>query len=195
MRLMKQITLTTALIICLLFPMSMESQNTSAPLQKLDAQVTAQEALNWAIQTISTYASVGVYRQKDGRINAGFAFFKGFKLDHADGCTLYLRNEGTYKANQKPYSCNVTIPIADLNPSSGKLFRYTSGKPDIDNLYGTWRVNFSTKDERSTARIYTKDAQPIDFSGTVVSFEFEDKVVAKVFEESFKRVIRTCGNK
>jgi hypothetical protein len=119
-------------------------------------------------------------------------FFKGFKLDHANEGTLYLKNEGVYKETQKAYLCEATIPIADLDDSSGRVSFYTSTHADLDKLYGTWRVSFSTKDNRTTASIHANDDPQGNYSGSVVSFLFEDKKTAKVFEKGLRKTIKMC---
>lgn len=195
MKMLNRIILFIALAICSLSPVNAQSPSTSVPLPKLDKRATLSDSLQWTLDAIYTYASVGVYGQKDGYFKPGFAFHKGFKLDHADGCILYLKNEGIFESNQNPYLCEVTIPVADLDSSSGTLHPFHTGKPDLDKLYGTWRLDFKTKDQKATARMYMKESPLGDFRGSVVSFTFVDKAVAKTFDEGFKQVIRMCQKK
>src|SRR5262249_14840975 len=141
MKALKRFILITALTTNSLSPISAQSPSTSAPLPKLDIHASLQDSLHWTIETISTYASVGVYGRQGGYFKPGFAFYKGFKLDHSDGCTLYLKNEGIFESNHKPYLCEVTVPIADLDPSGGNLHQFLTGRPEVDKQYGTWRLD------------------------------------------------------
>jgi len=187
--------LIPALAVLIFLFTNIQAQSSSPALQELRGNPTLTEALDWVNQAITTYAAVGVYRKEGDKIVSGMSLFKGFKLDHASGCTLYLKNEGIYKETQKTYIYEATIPIADLADSSSRVSFYTSTHPDLDKLYGTWRVSFSTKDNRTTARIYAKDSPQGDFSGSVVEFLFEDKETARVFEKGLRKATKMCQSR
>ena len=184
--------LIPALAVLIFLSTNSHAQSSSPVLQELKDSATLTEALEWLNQAITTYAAVGVYKKEGGKIVSSMSFFKGFKLDHANECTLYLKNEGVYKETQKAYLYKATIPIADLDDSTGRVSFYTSTHADLDKLYGTWRVSFSTKDNRTTASIYAKDSPQGTYSGSVVSFLFEDKETAKIFEKDLRRIIKMC---
>ena len=195
MKWQKRFLLIPAFVVLVFLSTNSQAQSSAPVLHELKTNTTLTEALDWLNQAITTYAAVGVYRNEDGKIISGMSFFKGFKLDQANGCTLHLRNEGVYKETQKSYLCEAIIPIAELDDSSGKVSFYTSTHSDLDKLYGTWRVSFSTKDNQTTASIYAKDSPQGHYSGSIVSFLFEDKETAKVFEKGLLKTIKICESR
>jgi hypothetical protein len=142
---------------------------------------------------ISTYAAVGVSGKRAGRTADSMTLPKGFALDHMDGCTLYLKNEGVYKETQESYRNEVTIPLGDLDAATGRVMYYTSTMAEIDKRDGTWRVVFTTKGEKPTARVYTNAGSFGEFFGSNVIFMFQDKKAAMVFEKGVRQVISLCA--
>jgi hypothetical protein len=166
-----------------------------ARLPELKKTATLAEGLEWLGTALLSYTGVGV---EEG--DTGIELFKGFTVVRADGCTLSLKNKGTFPETQSPYLFEATLPVADLNPSSSKLRQRVTDFPKINETYGTWVVKFSTKGGAKTARIaahiFSKGSQGTsEFQGPRVVFKFQEKEDAQVFEQGFKQLIQMCQAK
>lgn len=140
--------------------------------------------------------SVGVAKTRKGPKSAlHFVEVDGaFTLHSIVGCTVTLRNEGTYR--RRKFTYDAVIPLSELIDKGdiGQPFGGVAlSKPKFETEFFPWTLTFETRRLKSTISLHDRIRRLILARGAHVMFGLRDRETLDKFEQAFRTAIQVCG--